>query len=252
MTSAIAEHPGMNMSPAEARMRVDLAAAYRLVALHGWDDHIATHLSARVPGEDSFLINPFGLMFDEITASSLVKIDLEGRILTPTDYSINLPGFTIHSAVHEGRPDAHCVMHLHTLDGIAVSGVVDGLLPLNQSALLVRSQLAFHDYEGVATDLEERRRIVEDLGERNLMMLRNHGTLSVGNTVGEAFKRIYLLERACSMQVRTLSMGLPLYPVDEDAIERTSHVGENLTASAALTWSALVRKLDRLDPGYKL
>ncbi|MBL4865565.1 MAG: class II aldolase/adducin family protein, partial [Pseudomonadales bacterium] len=181
-----------SMSDPEWQVRVDLAACYRLVAHYGWDDLIFTHLSARVPGPDHhFLINPYGMMFSEITASSLVKIDEESNILDDSEYGVNPAGFTIHSAVHMARPEAGAVMHLHTSAGMAVSAQAKGLLPLTQTAMLVRSKVTYHDYEGVAVDLEERERLVNDLGEKDLMILRNHGTLSVGNTVPEAFILMY-------------------------------------------------------------
>jgi ribulose-5-phosphate 4-epimerase/fuculose-1-phosphate aldolase len=210
------------MSPAEARLkgvpsemteaewnqRVNLAACYRLVALYGWDDLVDTHISARVPGpEHHFLINPYGLMFDEITASSLVKVDLDGNQLTKSDYSINPAGFTIHSAIHEVREDAGCVLHVHTPDGTAVASCMEGLLPMNQTAHFVTHDLAYHDYEGVALDHDERPRLQKDLGNKNHMLLRNHGTLTVGRSVASAFERMYHLERACTMQVRTRMLG---------------------------------------------
>src|SRR2546421_11248215 len=187
----------------EWAVRTDLAAAYRAVALYGWDDLVDTHISARVPGPDHhFLINPYGLMFDEITASSLVKVDLDGNQLTKSEYSINPAGFTIHSAIHEVREDAGCVLHLHTLDGTAVSSSLEGLLPLNQTAQFVTHDLAYHDYEGVALDHDERPRLQKDLGSKNHMLLRNHGTLTVGPSVPSPFERMYHLERACTMHVR--------------------------------------------------
>ncbi len=197
-----------DMTEAEWNQRVNLAACYRLVALYGWDDLVDTHISARVPGpEHHFLINPYGLMFDEITASSLVKVDLDGNQLTKSDYSINPAGFTIHSAIHEVREDAGCVLHLHTPDGTAVSSCMEGLLPLNQTAQLVTHDLAYHDYEGIALDHDERPRLQSDLGDKNHMLLRNHGTLTVGRSVASAFERMYHLERACTMQVRTRMLG---------------------------------------------
>ncbi|MGY2934539.1 ribulose-5-phosphate 4-epimerase/fuculose-1-phosphate aldolase [Bradyrhizobium sp. GM6.1] len=185
-----------NMTEAEWQQRVNLAACYRLVSLYGWDDLVDTHISARVPGPDHhFLINPYGLMFDEITASSLVKVDLHGNQLSESEYSVNPAGFTIHSAIHEVREDAICVLHLHTLDGTAVSSSAEGLLPLNQTAQLVTHDLAYHDYEGIALDHDERPRLQKDLGDHNHMLLRNHGTLTVGRSVASAFERMYHLER---------------------------------------------------------
>src|SRR4029453_9779647 len=190
------------VSEAEGQARVDLAAAYRLVALYGWDDLIFTHLSARVPGpEHHFLINPYGMMFEEITASSLVKVDLAGKIVMDSDYSINPAGFTIHSAVHAAREDALCVMHLHTNEGIAVSAQEEGLLPISQQALFVLASVGYHDYEGLALNDEEKPRLVADLGKKTFLILRNHGLLTVGPTVSDAFLSMFLLQRACKIQI---------------------------------------------------
>ena len=244
------------VSAEEWAVREDLAATYRLVAMHGWDDMIFTHISARVPGpEHHFLINPYGLMFDEITASSLVKVDLDGNQLTKSDYSINPAGFTIHSAIHEVREDAGCVLHLHTPDGTAVASCMEGLLPLNQTAQLVTHDLAYHDYEGIALDHDERPRLQRDLGSKNHMLLRNHGTLTVGRSVASAFERMFHLERACTMQVRTRMLGPTAYPVEQAVIEKNEKVVSNPDRaelrSTTLVWPPLLRKLDRLDPSYK-
>jgi ribulose-5-phosphate 4-epimerase/fuculose-1-phosphate aldolase len=244
------------MSEAEWTQRVNLAACYRLVALYGWDDLVDTHISARVPGpEHHFLINPYGLMFEEITASSLVKVDLDGNRLTQSEYSINPAGFTIHSAIHEVREDAGCVMHLHTLDGTAVSSCQDGLLPLNQTAQLVTHDLVYHDYEGIALDHDERPRLQRDLGNKNHMLLRNHGTLTVGRSVASAFERMYHLERACSIQVRTRALGPTAYPVEPAVIDKNAQLFGNPDRadlrSTQLVWPGLLRKLDRIDPSYK-
>jgi ribulose-5-phosphate 4-epimerase/fuculose-1-phosphate aldolase len=240
---------------AERAIRIDLAAAYRLVALHGWDDLIFTHISARVPGpEHHFLINPYGMTFDEITASSLVKIGLDGQPISHSQYPVNPAGFTIHSAIHEVREDAGCVMHLHTLDGTAVATSPEGLQPLNQTAQLVIGDLAYHDYEGVALDLAERPRLQQDLGTKNLMLLRNHGTLSVGRSCADAFMRMYYLERACSMQVRTRSLGRDDYKTEQSVIDKNVALGQTGGMSLLadqLLWPALLRKLDRLDPSYR-
>lgn len=244
------------MSDAERKVRTDLAAAYRLVAHFGWDDLLATHLSARVPGEEAFLINPIGLMFDEITANSLVKVNLEGEILQETPHAINRAGFVIHSAVHAARHDAGCVIHLHTRDGVAVSAVEGGLLPLNQTAMLIGGDIATHEYEGVALDEAERARLVADLGERNLMFLCNHGTLSVGASIPEAFVQMYQLEWACTVQVRTLSMGLSLHPAPPAVVRFTQNQfppGKTQVGAfyaKDLVWPALLRKLDRSDRSY--
>ncbi len=237
----------------EREVRVQLAAAYRLVAHFGWDDLIFTHISARVPGpEHHFLINPYGLTFDEITASSLVKVDLDGRIVEPSAYGINPAGFTIHSAVHAARPDALCVLHLHTIAGVAVSAHADGLLPLNQTALLVAGDLAYHEYEGVAFDLAERPRLVADLGAKHAMMLRNHGTLALGPSVPAAFLTAYFLERSCAMQVATLAGHSALhYPSQEVRALVARQAAAARGKLDELAWEPLLRRLDRLDPSYK-
>jgi ribulose-5-phosphate 4-epimerase/fuculose-1-phosphate aldolase len=242
------------VSAEEWRVRVDLAAAYRLIAYYGWDDLIFTHLSARVPGpEHHFLLNPYNLMFEEVTASSLVKVDMNGLPVEPTPFITNPAGFTIHSALHMARDDAQAVMHLHTPHGQAVSAHAEGLLPLTQTAMLVRGELAYHDYEGVAVDLSERERIVADLGDKGAMLLRNHGTLAVGESVGEAFVKLYFLERACEAQILALSAGeanlnRPPQGAPELAAEQ-GKVGLKL-AARALAWPALLRKAHRLDPAF--
>lgn len=240
-------------SAEERAIRRDLAACYRLVALYGWDDFTGTHISARLPGaDDTFLINPFGMFFEEVTASSLVKVNLAGEIVEPSPYPVNPAGFVIHSAIHMAREDAGCVIHLHTRDGMAVSGLEAGLLPLTQMAILVMSEVAFHDYEGVATNMEERARLQRDLGEKNLMFLRNHGTLAVGRSVREAFRSIANLERACSAQVAALSMGQPLCLPDPAVVAEADRkfTRDMMAASAERNWPALLRKLDRENPGY--
>lgn len=243
------------VSPEEWQLRVDLAATYRLVAMHGWDDLIFTHISARVPGPDHhFLINPYGMTFDEITASSLVKIDLQGEIVMDSPFFVNPAGFTIHSALHEAREDAHCVLHIHTDDGVAVSAQKEGLMPLSQQALLLRSHIAYHDYEGVALNLDERERLVQDIGDKKLMILRNHGTLSTGQTCAMAFLGIYVLERACSAQVRALSAGMGnLHMPSQEAIDTTEEQSASLFAPGIdqLAWPGLLRRLDRLDTSYR-
>lgn len=238
---------------AEMAARRDLAACYRLVAMFGWDDLVATHISARVPGEESFLINPFGLLFEEITALSLVKVDLDGNVLRATPHSVNQAGFVIHSAVHAARPEAACVIHLHTKDGVAVSALEEGLLPLNQTAMLLSRDIAFHEYEGVAFNLEERDRLARDLGDKGLMLLRNHGTLAVGPSIADAFTSLYFLEWACTVQVRTLAMGRPLHDAEPAVIAGVaSHRGpEGSTLARDLVWPALVRKLDRMDKSWR-
>jgi len=243
-----------NIDPQEWELRCDLAAAYRLFAHFGMDDLIFTHLSVRLPGKDHrFLLNPFGYLFDEITASSLIAVDPEGHAIEPLeDAKINNAGFTIHSAVHMARDDAHAVMHLHTPAGQAVSAHEEGLLPLTQTAMLVRGDLAFHDYEGVAVDLDERERIVADLGTKGAMLLRNHGTLAVGSNVGECFVKLYFLERACQAQIMALSAGDGINRPPQGAAELTAEQGNAGLKVAAnlLAWPALKRKAYRLDPSF--
>jgi ribulose-5-phosphate 4-epimerase/fuculose-1-phosphate aldolase len=238
----------------EWRIRVDLAAAYRLVAHYGWDDLVFTHLSARVPGpEHHFLLNPYNLMFEEVTASSLVKVDMSGIPVEPSPFITNPAGFTIHSAVHMAREDAQAVIHLHTPHGQAVSAHAEGLLPITQTAMLIRDEVAYHDYEGVAVDLDERDRIIADLGDKGAMLLRNHGTLTLGETVGEAFVRMYFLERACQAQILALSAGeASLNNPPQGAPEVTAQQGKIglKMAAGALAWPALLRKMYRLDPGF--
>jgi ribulose-5-phosphate 4-epimerase/fuculose-1-phosphate aldolase len=249
--------PDPAMDPAEWAIRVDLAACYRLVALYGWDDLIFTHISAKLPGDDqTFLINPFGFFFEEITASSLVKVNLQGEKVGSNPYPVNPAGFTIHSAVHEVRHDVGCVIHLHTIPGTAVSTDPRGLLPLNQTAMLVRDDLAYHEFEGVAVDLDERPRLQRDLGTKNLMLLWNHGTLAVGETVAETFMRMYFLERACAMQVATLSSSggnihAPLDGVPEKVAGQGNDPMLARQVANQLAWPALLRKLDRIDPGFR-
>jgi ribulose-5-phosphate 4-epimerase/fuculose-1-phosphate aldolase len=245
------------VSAEEWDLRVDLAAAYRLVAHYGWDDLVFTHLSARVPGpEHHFLINPYGMMFEEIAASSLVKIDLDGNIVLPTGYPINHAGFVIHSAIHAAREDAQCVIHLHTRAGIAVSCQKQGLLPINQTAMAIASRLGYHDYEGIALELDEQPRLVADLGDKPALMLRNHGTLTVGENIGEAFVRMHTLERACEIQVAALAGGQEInWPSEQaqKAVQEQTRSGpdSNMPSMSELAWPALLRKLDRMDPSFR-
>jgi ribulose-5-phosphate 4-epimerase/fuculose-1-phosphate aldolase len=239
------------VSEAEWRARVDLAALYRLVALYGWDDMIYTHISARIPGTDHhFLINPYGMFFGEMTASSLVKIDLEGQILQETPYFINPAGFTIHSAIHAARDDAHFVMHLHSDQGVAVSAQKDGLLPLSQHALIVLPRLAYHDYEGIALNLDERERLVADLGDKTLMLLRNHGTLAVGQTAADCWTGMFYLERSCKQQVMALSAGRENVLIAPQAAQDEVRGQAARGIGGALAWPGALRKLDRELPGY--
>lgn len=251
MTTNTASPDMTDLKKAEWQVRTELAAAYRLVALFGWDDLVFTHLSARVPGpEHHFLINPYGLLFHEITASSLVKVDQNGEVVESGNISrVNPAGFTIHSAVHMGREDAGAVMHLHAADGVAVSAHRDGLLPLSQTAMLCLGHLSYHDYEGVALNLDERERLIRDLGDKSMMMLRNHGVLTTGQNVPEAFTFLYFLMKACEIQVRAQSCG-PVHMPSEAAIRTTAEQSRSLGMAARLTWPALVRLLDSKNPGY--
>lgn len=240
-------------SDVEAEVRRDLAAAYRLVALYGWDDMIFTHISVRVPGTSHFLINAYGLLFEEITASNLVRIDTDGNKIDDSPYDVNPAGFVIHSAIHRDHPEAHCVLHLHTESGQAVAAQRDGLLPLTQTAMVIAEDVAYHDFEGIASDLDERERLVRDLGDKHAMILRNHGTLTVGETVADAFIRMYFLERACEAQVRALAGGVPLSEASAASRQRTSELAQVglVPVGRQLAWPALLRKLDRIDPSYR-
>ncbi|WP_111658318.1 class II aldolase/adducin family protein [Isoalcanivorax indicus] len=244
----------MRISEEERQLRVDLAAAYRLVALHGWDDLIFTHLSARIPGKDHhFLINPYGMLFEEITASSLVRVDQDGNKLNDDDFDINPAGFTIHSAIHAVRDDATCVMHTHTVAGVAVSAQQDGLLPLSQQSLFPLASLAYHDYEGVALREDEKARLQADLGDANFMILRNHGLLTVGSTIADAFLGMFILQRACEIQIGALSGNRPLTPIDDRIVSTIREQAQQVTKGMGgmLAWPGLLRKLDRLDPGFR-
>ena len=242
-------------SPEEWAVRVDLAAAYRLVAHFHWDDLVFTHITARIPGpEHHFLINPYGMLFDEITASSLVKIDLQGKKVSDNPWPINPAGFTIHSAIHAARHDIQCVLHTHTLNGIAVSAQRGGLLPLSQQSIFVLQSLAYHDYEGVALREDEKPRLVADLGTKSYLILRNHGLLTVGRTVAEAFQAMYLLEATCAIQIRAQSGGGELISVRQEiidtALEQAREVSNGM-GPHQLVWPGLLRRLDRLDDSFR-
>ena len=246
------------MSEAEYRARVELAACYRLAAHYRMTDIIYTHITARVPGEpEHFLINPYGLMWEEITASSLVKIDIDGNKVEPSSYRVNPAGFTIHSAVHIGCHDAAWVMHTHTRAGIAVSCLSEGLLPSNQIALQFYGRIGYHDFEGIALDLDERGRIVENLGANTALILRNHGLLTVGSTAAHMFSRMFYLSKACEIQESALSMGRPLQEVPEPIATRVVEQYDELdgadveSSEVLLEWEAQMRMLDRLDPGFR-
>ena len=239
---------------AEWALRVDLAACYRLLALEGWDDLVFTHVSVRVPGEkDQFLINAYGLLFEEITASSLVKVDLSGRKLMDSPFDINPAGFVIHSAIHAARHDAACVLHTHTKAGIAVSALAEGLLPLSQTSLFPYATLAYHDYEGVALSDEEQPRLVADLGDRRALVLRNHGLLTVGESVADAFLLMYLLQTACEIQLMAQATGSELVTVPEPIVAGIEAQAEQVTRGlgGALVWPGLLRKLDRIDASFR-
>jgi ribulose-5-phosphate 4-epimerase/fuculose-1-phosphate aldolase len=235
------------VSAAEWEARIDLAAAYRLVSLYKWDDLVFTHITLRVPdSEDQFLINPYGLFFDEITASSLVKIDLQGRKVQDSPFEVNPAGFVIHSAIHAARHDARCVMHTHTLNGVAVSAQRAGLLPISQHSMFSLGSLGYHDFEGPALNDDEKPRLVADLGDKSSLILRNHVLLTVGETVADAFVAMYYLEASCAIQVRAQAGG-ELIPVPKEVLDQAV----SRTRQGPRVWPGLLRRLDRLDPSYK-
>jgi ribulose-5-phosphate 4-epimerase/fuculose-1-phosphate aldolase len=233
--------------------RVDLAACYRIVAHFGWDDLIFTHISARVPGTHDFLINPYGFMFEEITASSLVRVDLEGKKTLDTPYDINPAGYTIHSAIHAAREDAGCVLHLHTMAGVAVSAQKAGLLPISQQATLVMLSLSYHDYEGLALNPDEKGRLQKDLGDTRNLILRNHGLLTVGKNVSDAFLNMFTLQRACEVQLLAQGNGAELIDIPQTVLDTVPEFSRMVTkgAGSALVWPALLRKMDRLDTSFR-
>lgn len=242
------------VSPEEWQQRVDLAACYRLVAHYGWDDLIFTHISARIAGpEHNFLINPYGMTFDEVTASSLVKIDLEGRKIMDSPYEINPAGFTIHSAIHAAREDAKCVLHTHSINGVAVSATTGGVLPVSQQSIFVLASLGYHDYEGVALHEGEKPRLVRDLNDKSFLMLRNHGLLTVASSVADAFLLMYLFESACTIQLRAQAASSELISIDPKIVAGATMMAKQVTRAAggALAWPGLLRKLDRVDRSYR-
>jgi len=235
------------VSAAEWEARIDLAAAYRLVSLYKWEDLVFTHITLRVPdADDQFLINPYGLFFDEITASSLVKIDLQGRKVQDSPFEVNPAGFVIHSAIHAARHDARCVMHTHTQNGVAVSAQRAGLLPISQHSMFTLASLGYHDFEGPALNDDEKPRLVADLGDKSSLILRNHGLLTVGETVSDAFVAMYYLEASCAIQVRAQAGG-ELIPVPKEVLDQAV----SRTRQGPRVWPGLLRRLDRLDPSYK-
>jgi len=243
-----------HVSDEEWQVRVDLAACYRLIAMHGWDDLVFTHVSARVPGPDEhFLINAYGLLFEEMTASSLVKVDLEGEKVLDSPHMVNPAGFVIHSAVHEARHDVGCVLHTHTRAGIAVSAQKDGLLPISQTSLFPYATLGYHDYEGVALNDDEKPRLVADLGSNNALMLRNHGLLTTGASIADAFLLMYVFETACQIQVMAQSSGGELVQVPQPIVAGITAQADAVTRGLGgqLIWPGLLRKLDRTDSSFR-
>lgn len=244
-----------SVSADEWQTRVDLAACYRLVARYGWDDLVFTHITAKIPGvENHFLINPYGMMFDEITASSLVKVDLDGNKLDASSpFPINPAGFTIHSAIHAARADAKCVLHVHTPNGVAVSAQTGGVLPISQQSIFVLASLAYHDYEGVALSADEKPRLVHDLGDRTFFMLRNHGLLTVGESIADAFQAMYIFESTCMIQIRAQAGGGNLTPIPQPILDGAQRQAKLVTKGLGgnLSWPGLLRKLDRMDSGFR-
>lgn len=241
------------VSTEEWQTRIDLAACYRAVAMMGWDDLVFTHITAKIPGvENQFLINPYGLMFEEMTASSMVKIDLQGNKLDDNPHPINPAGFVIHSAIHAAREDAKCVLHVHSLNGVAVSAQKNGVLPISQQSIFVLAGLAYHDYEGVALVDAEKPRLVADLGTNNYFMLRNHGLLTVAPTIPDAFQLMYTFEAACTIQVRAQSGGGELILISQAIIDGALEQARQVTKGLGgrLAWPGLLRRLDRRFPGY--
>jgi ribulose-5-phosphate 4-epimerase/fuculose-1-phosphate aldolase len=246
------------VSPEEWEIRVELAALYRLVAKYGWTDLGGTHISARVPGpEDHFLINPYGLLFEEVTASNLIKVDVDGEVVMETDFPVNPAGFTIHSAIHMARPDIVCVAHTHSVAGMAISCLKDGLLPLTQHSLRFYGRLSYHEWEGIATNLDERERLARDLGENYSMILRNHGLLCCGRSVPEAWRNLYVLEKSAESQLEAMAManatGRPLVLPPEDVRVYTSEKMAERHGKDVVSrdWPSQLRKLDREQPDYR-
>ena len=252
MVLSAAARDSRRRSPEERDARIELAACYRLIAKFRMTDLVYTHISARVPGTEHFLLNPYGFLFEEVTASNLVRIDIDGNIVEDTPHRVNPAGFTIHSAIHRARPDVLCVLHTHTRAGIAVSCMREGLLPLSQIALQFHGRIAYHDYEGIALDLDERERLARDLGDRKAMILRNHGLLTAGASVPEAFSLMFYLERACEIQIAALSTARELnMPAPETCEKVARQYDEDDEPCGVREWRALLRQLDRADPSYR-
>ena len=248
------------VSEAEWQTRVDLAACYRLVSLYRWEDLVYTHISAKIPGTEEFLINPYGLMFDEITASNLVKVDLQGNKLQDSPYEINPAGFIIHGAIHEVRHKVGCVLHTHTAEGIAVSMQKQGLRPLSQQSIFILASLAYHAYEGVALDVDEKVRLQRDLEDKDYLILPNHGLLTCGQTIADAFLHMYMLQRTCEIQLRAQSSGVELEEIPQAVLDKTIAMTREMNQNMGgvvknldgdVPWPALLRRLDRVMPGYR-
>jgi len=249
MSAVLALKPDQNT---ERDARLNLAACYRLIAHFGMDDLIYTHISARVPGSPGhFLINPYGMMFHEITASSLVKIDYDGNLVEPAQHPVNYAGFVIHSAIHAARPDVTCVLHTHTRAGVAVSCLKEGLLSLNQFSAGFYNRVGYHDYEGIATNLDERQRLVRDVGDKRVLILRNHGLLTAGRSVPEAFQLMYYLEQSCRVQMDLMASRGSINPLSDEVSEYTARQCETGTQHGEREWPALLRLLDAKDPSYR-
>ncbi len=242
------------VSEQEWQTRVELAACYRLFVMHGWDDLIHTHISARIPGTEHLLLNAFGLAFDEITASNLVKIDIAGNIVQENcPFSINPAGFTIHSALHEARHEAQCTLHVHTNETAAIASLKEGLLPLSQYSMFALASMAYHDYEGLAVDHDEKQRLKDDLGNANFMLLRNHGAITLGNTIGDAFMHMYDLTRACQIQLQIMSTGMKPILVDQsiiDGIKAQANIVHSGQTGGQKAWPAMMRKVKRAYPDF--
>lgn len=241
------------VSEQEWQTRIDLAACYQLVSHFGWDDLIYTHISAKIPNTEHFLINAFGIAFDEVTASNLVKIDLSGNVLDSGEFAINPAGFTIHSAIHESREDAGCVMHLHTNASIAVASQKEGLLPLSQYSMFSVTNMSYHNYEGLAVNPDEKRRLQQHLGANNHLLLRNHGALTIGKTIGDAFMRMYDLHRACEIQLMMQASGKECHKVPNeiiDNIKAQANVVHTGVTGGQKAWPAMLRKAYRINPGF--
>lgn len=233
------------------QQREDLAAAYRLVALFGWDDLSSTHISARMEQEEQFLLNSRDMFFDEITASSLIEVDQTGHAINATNAVVNKAGFVIHSAIHQARPEVGCVIHTHTQAGMAIAAMECGLLPISQHALRFYKAIGMHEYEGIALDLDERKRLIADLGDSEVMILRNHGLLAVGKTVAEAFSAMYYLEKSCRAQIDAMQNHSKLHYPDEAICEHVYEQYQRYTDYIQYDWQGLISKLDRLQPEYK-